>query len=149
MIVAKTKEVHLRLQEQFLRREVQKTYMAVLDGRVAASIATKGVISLPLRPDLDDRPRQVVDPKHGKRAVTEYEIIGEDEHGRTIVQLHPLTGRTHQLRVHCAHQQGLNCPILGDTLYGHPADRLHLHAAALSLVHPGTGKRAEYFLKGS
>ena len=100
----------------------------------------KGAISLPLRPDFDDRPRQVVDPKHGKRAVTEYELVGEDEHGRTIVRLHPLTGRTHQLRVHCAHPQGLNCPILGDTLYGHPADRLHLHAAEITFLHPITDR---------
>ena len=148
MVVAKTKEVHRRLQEQFLRREVQKTYVAVLDGRVAATLPTKGTINLPLRPDLDDRPRQMVDFKHGKRAVTEYEIIGENDYGRTIVRLHPLTGRTHQLRVHCAHPQGLNCPILGDVLYGRPADRLHLHATALDLVHPGTGKRAEYDIKG-
>lgn len=140
MVVAKTKEVHRLLQEQFLRREVQKTYFAVLDGRVADVIPQKGTISLPLRPDFDDRPRQVVDPKHGKRAVTEYELVGEDEHGRTIVRLHPLTGRTHQLRVHCAHPQGLNCPILGDTLYGHPADRLHLHAAEITFLHPITDR---------
>lgn len=147
MVVAKTKEVHRRLQEQFLRREVQKTYLAVLDGRVADTVATKGVISLPLRPDIDDRPRQMVDFKHGKRAVTEYEIIGEDDHGRTIVRLHPLTGRTHQLRVHCAHPQGLNCPILGDTLYGHPADRLHLHAAKITFLHPMTKERLEVVIE--
>ena len=141
MVVAKTKEVHRLLQEQFLRREVQKTYMAVLDGRVADTLMKKGTISLPLRPDFDDRPRQIVDYRHGKRAVTAYEIVGEDEHGRTIVRLHPLTGRTHQLRVHCAHPQGLNCPILGDTLYGRPADRLHLHAAEITFLHPVTGEK--------
>lgn len=143
MVVAKTKDVYRQLQEQFLRREVQKTYMAVLEGRVAEFVVRKGIISLPLRPDLDDRPRQMVDFKHGKRAVTEYEIVGEDEHGRTIVRLHPLTGRTHQLRVHCAHPQGLNCPIFGDPLYGHPADRLHLHAAKISFLHPMMKERLE------
>ena len=143
MVVAKTKEAHRKLQDQFLRREVRKTYVAVLDGRVAETVPTKGTINLPMRPDLDDRPRQMVDFKHGKRAVTAYEIVGEDDHGRTIVQLHPLTGRTHQLRVHCAHQLGLNCPILGDTLYGHPADWLHLHAAKITFLHPMMKERLE------
>lgn len=140
MVVAKTKEAHQGLQQQFLRHEVQKTYVAVLDGHVGDDVPSKGVICLSLRPDLNDRPRQMVDPRHGKRAVTEYVVVGMDDHGRTIVRMHPRTGRTHQLRVHCAHHEGLNCPILGDTLYGRPANRLYLHAAAISFVHPGTGE---------
>ena len=80
-----------------------------------------------------DRPRQKVDFEHGRQAVTDYTFITPDR-----IQLHPLTGRTHQLRVHCAHPKGIGIPIKGDTLYGTPADRLYLHAETLRFRHPVT-----------
>ena len=139
MVVAKTKWAHEVLQKEFLDHQVQKTYVAKLE-HMPEGKPLKGVISLPLRPDLYDRPRQLVDHEYGKEAVTEYEITGEEA---TIV-LRPLTGRTHQLRVHCAHQEGLGVPILGDPLYGHPADRLYLHAETLTFIHPKTGERLTF-----
>ena len=139
MVVAKTKWAHEVLQKEFLDHQVQKTYVAKLE-HMPEGKPLKGVISLPLRPDLYDRPRQLVDHVYGKEAVTEYEITGEEA---TIV-LRPLTGRTHQLRVHCAHQEGLGVPILGDPLYGHPADRLYLHAETLTFIHPKTGERLTF-----
>ncbi|MDE6807265.1 MAG: RluA family pseudouridine synthase, partial [Prevotella sp.] len=113
--------------------------IALLDGEVNA----QGTISLPLRPDLLDRPRQMVDPEHGKSAETGYRVL-EHRNGQTLVELTPHTGRTHQLRVHCAHQSGLACPIVGDRLYGKPAQRLCLHAAELAFMHPVTGKRLHF-----
>jgi tRNA pseudouridine32 synthase/23S rRNA pseudouridine746 synthase len=134
LLVAKHKTAHYRLQKQFRDREIQKTYMAVLDGE-PLPIGEKGRIELPLSPDLMHRPFQKVDWGHGKPAVTEYLVVGEH-----AVELHPLTGRTHQLRVHCAHVEGLNRPIKGDNLYGCRADRLYLHAEQIQFRHPMTGE---------
>jgi tRNA pseudouridine32 synthase/23S rRNA pseudouridine746 synthase len=92
--------------------------------------------------DLDDRPRQIFDPVRGKPAVTQWRVLSRIG-GRTRVALFPLTGRTHQLRVHAAHPQGLGAPIVGDRLYGRGGARLLLHAEALSFVHPHTGQRLE------
>jgi tRNA pseudouridine32 synthase/23S rRNA pseudouridine746 synthase len=114
----------------------------MLDGKPRVS-APSGTISLPLRPDPLDRPRQVVDPVHGKQAITHYELLSE-RHGTTLIALTPLTGRTHQLRIHCAHAEGLGCPIVGDRLYGKPGPRLFLHAAELSFIHPVTGQRMDF-----
>lgn len=139
MVIAKTKESHKRLQAEFLDRDIKKRYMAVLSGTLAPEVKREGTIILPLRPDLDDRPRQLVDPIHGKRAITSYRVVDE-KNGETLIALYPHTGRTHQLRMHCAHPDGLNCPIKGDNLYGHPADRLWLHAEELQFRHPMTGK---------
>ena len=139
MVIAKTKESHKRLQAEFLDRDIKKRYMAVLSGTLAPEVKREGTIILPLRPDLDDRPRQLVDPIHGKRAITSYRVVDE-KNGETLIALYPHTGRTHQLRMHCAHPEGLNCPIKGDNLYGHPADRLWLHAEELQFRHPMTGK---------
>lgn len=136
MVVALTREAYHHLQKQFLERTVQKEYVALLENDVEGS----GKISLPLRPDLLDRPRQVVDPENGKSASTEYQALG---HRR--IRLIPHTGRTHQLRVHCAHHLGLNNPILGDPLYGtQKADRLYLHAETLSFDDPETGERQTF-----
>jgi len=110
--------------------------VAVLDGIVEKD---NGIINLPLCADEMDRPRQQVDFEKGKEAVTRYEVK-ERKDGKTFIHLFPLTGRTHQLRVHCAHQQGLGCPIVGDRLYGYPADRLMLHAEEITFVHPFSGK---------
>lgn len=94
---------------------------------------------LPLRPDPLDRPRQVADNEQGKTAVTQYQVIDERD-GQTLIAFYPLTGRTHQLRVHAAHPEGLHCPIRGDELYGRKADRLYLHAEYLEFIHPATGE---------
>jgi len=138
MVVALSLPVYHHLQRQFLQRRVEKRYIALLDGVWQGPDA--GTIDLPLRPDLDDRPRQMVDPVYGKAAITDYRIISREQ-GRTLVELTPHTGRTHQLRMHCAHQQGLALPIVGDRLYGRPANRLCLHAAHLAFYHPLTGQR--------
>lgn len=135
MLVAKTKEVHQNLQAQFKNRTVCKRYVAWLDGIVEKK---EGHIELPLRPDPEDRPRQVFDAVHGKPAVTDYTVLHYDS-GRTFISFIPKTGRTHQLRVHSAHPLGLNAPIVGDELYGRKADRLYLHAEYLGFIHPVSG----------
>lgn len=139
MVIALTKEAHKQLQKQFIQRTVTKRYVALLDG-IPAQVTDKqttGHISLPLRGDLDDRPRQLVCHEFGKVAETDWELnhINGTAH-QTRVYLSPKTGRTHQLRVHCAHTGGLNTPIVGDDLYGRRANRLHLHADLLCLEHP-------------
>ena len=130
MVIAKTTEAYRCLQQQFAKREVKKRYVAVLSHEEECR---SGEISLPLRPDLNDRPRQIVDFEYGRKAETSYKTEG----GKRIY-LYPHTGRTHQLRVHCAHADGLNNPIQGDELYGTRADRLYLHAEELSFRHPTT-----------
>lgn len=132
MVIALTKKAHKRLQKQFIGREVEKHYEALLDGNLAQD---SGVINLPLRGDYDDLPRQLVCHEHGKPAQTRWQVI-ERRQGKTRLHLFPLTGRTHQLRVHCAHMAGLGTPITGDDLYGLKAERLHLHAGYLALNHP-------------
>ncbi|MEN9291382.1 MAG: hypothetical protein RLZZ357_1226 [Bacteroidota bacterium] len=139
MLAAKTKLMHQRLQRQFVLRKVKKTYMAILDGIPKDA---SGEIKLPLRVDLDDRPRQLVCYEHGSFAHTSYEVLSS-ENGQTRILFFPHTGRTHQLRVHAAHHLGLNCPIKGDDLYGKKAERLHLHAASLGFYHPHTNEWME------
>lgn len=140
VVIAKTKEIQSALRLQFEQRKVHKTYLALLDGIPANN---EGVIDLPLRPDLNDRPRQVVDKENGKQAITRYRVL--EQHGnRALVEFTPLTGRTHQLRVHASHPQGLNCPIVGDMLYGTASDRLHLHAHTLRFTHPATGETMSF-----
>ena len=134
MLAAKTKLMHQRLQRQFVFRKVQKQYIAVLAG---IPTQMQGEIKLPIRVDLDDRPRQLVCEEYGSYAHTTYEVL-ETVNGETRIRLFPKTGRTHQLRVHAAHHLGLNCPIKGDDLYGQKADRLYLHAAKLGFYHPFT-----------
>lgn len=140
LVVAKTKKIHEDIQKQFTGRTVKKRYVALLEKPLEKG---RGRISLPLTSDPIDRPRQKVDKDNGKNAVTGYEITGlTDGHAR--VTLYPHTGRTHQLRVHCAHPEGLDSPILGDELYGHSADRLYLHAEAITITHPTTGRRMTF-----
>lgn len=143
MVVAKDTWTYRALQQQFERHEVKKRYEALLERDISGQVPPRGTIHLPLRPDITDRPRQLVDHEHGKEAVTEYEMVGTDN-SHTLVALYPQTGRTHQLRVHCAHAEGLGCPILGDALYGTPADRLYLHAEQLTFTHPITGERVQF-----
>jgi tRNA pseudouridine32 synthase/23S rRNA pseudouridine746 synthase len=139
LIVAKSLEVYRSLQEQFVKHQVKKRYIAVLENLEILDhldvLEKKGTISLPLRPDPMNRPRQIVDHEHGKRAVTDYEFLNEN-----TVALYPQTGRTHQLRIHCAHPEGLGRPIKGDELYGTKADRLYLHAEQIWFRHPITGE---------
>ena len=145
LIAAKTIDAYHHLQQQFVTHTVRKQYIALLDGIPHPSPFTsppsplQGTIRLPLYSDPMNRPRQVVDYERGKTAVTDYRILAV-ENGRTRVALFPHTGRTHQLRVHCAHADGLGCPIVGDELYGKQADRLLLHAAVIDFVHPVTGQ---------
>lgn len=122
------------MQQLFASRKVEKEYIAILDGVLKCDNCE---VALPLRPNPDDRPRQMVDPLHGKKALTRVEVISRTA-ATTRVRLLPLTGRTHQLRVHCAHRDGLNMPIVGDTLYGTAASRLMLHCRQLSFIHPIT-----------
>lgn len=146
LVAAKTRESYLALQRQFLRREVEKGYVAWVEGEVALD---GGILELPIRVDLEDRPRQVVDPVHGKRAVTHWRRL-EVREGLTRVELVPITGRTHQLRVHAAHPSGLAAPIVGDRLYGRgggPAwlpERLMLHAQRLAFRHPSSGRSVSF-----
>lgn len=134
MVLAKNKDVHENLQKQFIKRKVKKSYIALLDGIVSS---TEGQIELPLRVDLEDRPRQMVCYDYGKMAITTYKVLAV-ENQCTRIHYFPITGRTHQLRVHSAHKSGLNAPIKGDDLYGTKAHRLHLHAHSLGFYHPIT-----------
>lgn len=145
MLIALTSEVYIDLQKQFIDRKVQKEYEALLDGTLSQD---KGEIKLPLRLDIDDRPRQLVCFKHGKSALTHWEVI-ERKDGRTRVIFKPITGRTHQLRVHAAHSLGLNAPIIGDDLYGKIDNRLHLHAARIIFSHPVSKEIMDIKLKAT
>lgn len=142
------------LQRQFENRETEKSYQACLvpsrdPNSIVLHKGDQGEISLPLMPDYYERPRQKVDFEDGKNALTVYEVLEITPRGETRVRLTPLTGRTHQLRVHCAHPSGLGRPIKGDFLYGgvvlendlceHP--RLQLIADRLSFIHPATNKK--------
>ena len=139
MIIAKTEFAYHRLQRAFLNHQIQKKYIAIISGK---DVPKKGIISLPLLPDYLNRPRQMVNHEQGKEAITEYEILERIDGSHLRIALYPKTGRTHQLRVHCAHQEGLNAPILGDPLYGNEkAVRLHLHAEEITFEHPLTGKK--------
>ena len=136
LVAAKSMEVYKELQRQFAGREVKKEYTAILDGM---PITREGIIELPLAADYENRPRQKVDYTCGKPAVTRYKVIDAVERdGRqcAVVCFEPVTGRTHQLRVHAAHKDGLDCPIVGDALYGTVVERLMLHASRIAFLHP-------------
>lgn len=139
LVVAKSMEAYVRMQQLFAQRKVKKRYVAVLDG--VPQVPESGILSLPLTPHPTDYPRQVADKERGKPAVTHYRLQGTRQ-GKTLVALYPQTGRTHQLRVHCAHPEGLGVPIVGDALYGHgnPKSELLLHAESLEFVHPFTNQ---------
>ena len=137
LLAAKTQEVHRHLQAQFENRSIKKRYIALLDGILPEE---EGVIDLPICPDYLDSPRQMVNEELGKTAITRYRVM-DRKNGQTRIAFFPLTGRTHQLRVHAAHPLGLNCPIVGDELYGRKAERLYLHAEYLEFIHPVSGQR--------
>lgn len=150
LVVARTSEVHKALQVQFIGRTVKKKYVALLPLSILdKQLPAKGRIELPLSPDPDNRPRQRVDRTNGKLSITEYRLIGKTTYGKEAleavkIELYPLTGRTHQLRVHCAHPDGLSTPIIGDNLYGQRAERLWLHAEHLEFTHPITQERMSF-----
>ena len=160
MVFAKTAEAAVNLRRQFEEHTIRKTYMAKVSAdtvsQTGSSKTGKGTIDLPLSPDYDERPRQKIDFRQGKPAYTEYEIIRNHEDGTADLLLYPHTGRTHQLRVHCAHHLGLGRPIVGDLLYGgysvfdnkasepaHPA-RLCLHALSITFRHPLTAEELTF-----
>jgi len=141
MLFAKSREVHRQLQQQFEHRKIVKRYCAVL---AAEPLGLGGHILLPLRLDIDNRPMQIVCFQHGKSASTLWRVEHEPQTAKTFgrrVIFTPVSGRTHQLRVHAANRLGLNAPIVGDRLYGEPAVRLMLHADRLSFNHPVTCER--------
>lgn len=142
ILVAKTEEAYHALQEQFTERVIKKKYFAIVEGIPKNE---HGIVNLPLSSDPMNRPCQIVDHEHGKQAITEYRILATRQ-DHTLLALWPHTGRTHQLRMHCAHHEGLGCPIMGDELYGRKADRLYLQAQAITFVHPVTNKRMHYEL---
>lgn len=133
LLIAKNKRAHEALQRQFISRTVKKSYVALLDGIIECQ---HGEIHLPLKLDYDNRPRQMV-AQDGRPAHTIYDVEGYDA-GRTRVRFYPVTGRTHQLRVHAAHADGLATPIVGDDIYGTSAERLMLHAETIEFMHPIT-----------
>ena len=145
-VLAKTAEAYTVLQACFQRRDILKRYEAVLSPiKENMPVAEEGLIDLPLLPNPYDRPRQMVDRAHGKPALTRYQIREQRTDGSVLVDFFPLTGRTHQLRVHAAHPDGLNRPILGDRLYGGaPAPRLFLHAAEIAFPHPETKEEMHF-----
>jgi len=151
LLVAKDKDTHKKLSAQFIDRSVKKRYTALLEGELCSSISHKGRIDLPLASDYINRPMQKVDFNDGKPAVTFYEVVKDDRKTpdgsnkrRTRVRFYPVTGRTHQLRVHAAHARGLNTPIVGDDIYGQRDDRLCLHAGWIEITHPITLSRMSF-----
>jgi len=140
IVLTKTKEANKILQSQFIKRTIKKRYVALLSGKLSKK---QGVIKLPLRLDLDDRPRQLVDFMNGKKAETNWHVISQND-THTRVHFYPITGRTHQLRVHAAHKEGLNTPIKGDDLYGKKQDRLYLHAEFIEFTHPTSRNKISF-----
>ncbi len=142
MVLALTKEVQRNLAMQFEQRRVDKTYVAILEGIVEAD---SGIIELAFRLDPENRPHQIYDPVQGKVGITHWQKL-EIMDGCTRIEFKPLTGRTHQLRLHAAHEQGLGTPIVGDRLYGTGTGpgQLKLQATRLAFDHPETGKRMRF-----
>ena len=150
LVVPLTVEAHHNLQRQFFNRTVKKRYVAIVEPMIGITLeeGDHGTIDLPLCPDPFDRPHQMIDYEYGKRAITEWRVVSPQPSylgsGEVMLSLVPHTGRTHQLRVHCASSEGLASPIKGDPLYGHRAERMYLHAEYLEFSHPVTGKRMRF-----
>jgi tRNA pseudouridine32 synthase/23S rRNA pseudouridine746 synthase len=138
MVVALSKASQRNLSMQFQQRETSKRYIALLEGKLELR---GGTIRLPFRLDIDNRPFQIYDEIHGKLGITHWERL-EIENSQTRVAFIPVTGRTHQLRVHSAHERGLGVPIVGDPLYGTGTGpgQLKLHACGLRFQHPTSGE---------
>lgn len=144
LLLTKRKEIHKKLQQQFFKRTIKKRYVALVEGAVHGEA---GFIDLPLVGNFDDRPRQMVDYQNGKTARTKWKLLERLPEELSRVNLWPVTGRTHQLRVHCAHPLGLNASIVGDELYGILGGRLCLHAEYLAFLHPGTQEPMEFYVE--
>lgn len=156
MVYARNRNTAGLLQRQFEEHSISKTYLARLSpsdklhkhGFTRPSELmpkSKGCISCPLSPDYDERPRQMIDLRNGKASETLYEVVRNNDDGTTDIIFYPMTGRTHQLRVHAAHPKGLARPIAGDLLYGGDVcERLMLHAFRISFLHPGLGHQVTY-----
>ncbi len=142
MVLALNKEAHRNLSAQFHTRKIRKRYVALLEGEIEEA---EGTIELPFRLDLENRPRQIFDREHGKMGVTHWQRIAVEE-GHTRVEFIPITGRTHQLRVHSADRRGLGSPIVGDPLYGYGtgAGQMKLHACDLGFQHPSEGREVDF-----
>jgi tRNA pseudouridine32 synthase/23S rRNA pseudouridine746 synthase len=140
LVLTKTKQANKILQDQFIKRTVKKRYVALLSGKLNKK---NGTITLPLRLDLNDRPRQLVDFVNGKKAETNWTVISQNTK-QTRIHFYPITGRTHQLRVHAAHKDGLNLPIIGDDLYGTKQDKLYLHADFIEFTHPTSKNKISF-----
>ncbi|MGI9536438.1 MAG: RluA family pseudouridine synthase [Desulfocapsaceae bacterium] len=142
MVLAMHSSAHRHLSSQFQNRRVKKGYVAIVEKTIEA---LSGTLTLPFRLDPDNRPYQIYDPVHGKEAITHWCKIGYDR-GGTRISFTPLTGRTHQLRVHSAHPGGLDSPIIGDRLYGSgtEGDTMLLHASYLSFYHPENERIVEF-----
>ncbi len=151
LVLSKTPEVYTTLQAYFQRRDILKRYEAVVEPATKKRFERlSGRIELPLLPNPFDRPRQMVDTAHGKPALTRFAVREQYPDGKVFIDFFPLTGRTHQLRVHAAHPDGLNAPIVGDRLYGGvPAERLMLHAAEISFMHPATKEEMHFCIPSS
>lgn len=151
LVLSKTPEVYTTLQAYFQRRDILKRYEAVVEPAAKKRFERlSGRIDLPLLPNPFDRPRQMVDTAHGKPALTRFAVREQYPDGKVFIDFFPLTGRTHQLRVHAAHPDGLNAPIVGDRLYGGaPAERLMLHAAEISFMHPATKEEMHFCIPSS
>ncbi|QHI70872.1 RluA family pseudouridine synthase [Tichowtungia aerotolerans] len=142
MVLALNRDAHRELSRQFHDRETSKKYIALLNGEIEEG---SGVIKLPFRLDVDNRPMQIYDPVHGKIGITRWKTLGIED-GKTRVEMIPITGRTHQLRVHAASEHGIGVPIIGDRLYGTGTapGQLKLHASFLSFIHPATGRKMQF-----
>ncbi len=145
LVIAKTKDIHKKLQAQFINKTVKKRYVAILDGVLKES---SGDIRLPLRTNFIERPKQMVCFSKGKESLTKWSTISKQQN-TTRVYFYPVTGRTHQLRMHAAHYLGLNTPILGDDLYGKKANRLYLHAEYIQFTHPITNTLVDFYCKAA
>ncbi len=141
LVLALTAEAHRHLSRQFQERKTEKDYVALLDGELPPALGEEGEINLPFRLDIENRPYQIYDEVHGKMGTTHWKKMGVED-GRTRVAFHPITGRTHQLRVHSAHKKGLGVPIMDDPLYGNGEDpgKMKLHALKLGFTHPASGE---------
>ena len=142
MVFARHKNALRHLQQQFQHRQTEKSYQAILAGRLTPS---SGAINLPMRCDWPNRPQQIVCYDFGKKSLTRWRVM-EYLDQTTRVELMPITGRSHQLRVHC---NTLGHPILGDNLYGTTESQaatkhLCLHAQSLTFTHPSSGERLTF-----
>ena len=145
LVLALTKAAHRNLSKQFQDRLTEKEYIALLDGTLPEELGNSGTITLPFRLDIENRPYQIYDEIHGKMGTSHWRRISV-KNGISRIHFKPITGRTHQLRIHSAHPKGLGLPILDDPLYGNGTDpgKMKLHASKLSFDHPDTSERLTF-----